>query len=59
MAKTAFLELLKSPKIDFTQNLNDRKILKFLHCVDLTSAQSGKTRNVFSLNKYFVKSTIL
>ena len=32
MANFADLHLLNSSKIGFTQNLNDRKILKFPHC---------------------------
>ena len=40
LAKMTFLELLDPPKIDFTQNLGDRKFLKFPHC-----AQCGKLAN--------------
>ena len=33
MVKMAVFGLQKSPKNDFTQNMNDRKIMKFPHCV--------------------------
>ena len=35
MAKIAVFALLESPKIEFTQNLNDRKIMKFPHYVEV------------------------
>ena len=36
MVKMTMFSTGRFTKIDFTQNLNDRKILKFAHCVELT-----------------------
>ena len=43
MAKLADLQLLYPSKIGFTLNLNDRKMLKFSHCVQ----QSVDKREIF------------
>ena len=47
MAKIAVLELLESPKIDFTKNLSERKILNF-HTV---LSQCGKMKTLLSQKK--------
>ena len=52
----AVLEAVRFCKIDFTENLSDRKILKFPHCADVTENIGKISTNSTYLNLATIKT---